>query len=117
MNNQKLLPLLALFLLTPLVYAQQIVPPSKDPQHEATNASSMQKPQQQAQTEPRQQLGLHQRGDPPILLPDPGSKIFEGIVVHADPLEVKSVSGDIRTFLPVKQQASAQLKAVWPRAR
>ncbi|MDN5936581.1 MAG: hypothetical protein L0H75_10500, partial [Nitrosospira sp.] len=40
---------------------------------------------------------------------------FDGIVVQADPLEVKSVTGEVRTFLPPKREASSPLQAAWPK--
>lgn len=39
---------------------------------------------------------------------------FNGIVVQADPLEVKSVSGEVRTFLPSKKDAPLEVQANWP---
>lgn len=126
MNTKKLLWLLALFLLTPLtlVYGQQVVSPSKPDQDQAIGATVAEKPQQQAQVQAQSQHQPQAQTQSASALslspaqvtssPAPGSRIFDGIVVQADPLEVKSVSGDIRTFLPIKQQAPAQLKAAWP---
>src|SRR5688500_10747271 len=116
MNTKKLLWLLALFLLTPLtlVYGQQVVSPSKPDQDQAIGATVAEKPQQQAQVQAQSAAALSLSPAQVTSSPAPGSRIFDGIVVQADPLEVKSVSGDIRTFLPVKQQAPAQLKAAWP---
>lgn len=39
---------------------------------------------------------------------------FEGIVVQVDPLAVKSVNGDVQTFIPSRQEAPAGLRADWP---
>lgn len=41
---------------------------------------------------------------------------FGGIVIQADPLEVQSVSGEVRTFLPFRKKASAEIQASWPNA-
>ncbi|MEO6562816.1 MAG: hypothetical protein ABIN99_07180, partial [Nitrosospira sp.] len=40
---------------------------------------------------------------------------FDGIVVQAEPLEVKSVNGKVRTFLLTRQQATPQILATWPK--
>ncbi|SCY31271.1 hypothetical protein SAMN05216420_104204 [Nitrosospira sp. Nl5] len=42
------------------------------------------------------------------------SSSFNGIVVQTDPLEVKSVSGEVRTFLPSRENASPGIQANWP---
>ncbi|KIO48379.1 hypothetical protein [Nitrosospira sp. NpAV] len=39
--------------------------------------------------------------------PEMSSSRFDGIVIQAEPLEVKSVSGEVRTFLPPDQQGPA----------
>jgi hypothetical protein len=41
---------------------------------------------------------------------------FNGIVVQADPLEVKSVNGEVRTFFPSRENASPEIQAAWPNA-
>jgi hypothetical protein len=44
------------------------------------------------------------------------SPSFNGIVVQADPLEVQSVSGEVRTFLLSRKDALPQTQATWPNA-
>ncbi|ARO88195.1 hypothetical protein EBAPG3_010615 [Nitrosospira lacus] len=41
---------------------------------------------------------------------------FEGIVIQADPLEVKSVSGEVRQFLSPDRQGPAQAPAIRPKS-
>ncbi len=38
---------------------------------------------------------------------------FDGIVVQADPLEIKSVNGEVRTFLPSRHEATPEIQAAW----
>lgn len=47
--------------------------------------------------------------------PKVSSSGFDGIVIQVEPLEVKSVSGEVRTFLPPNQQGSAQIPATRPK--
>ena len=108
MNNRKLLSILALLLLTPPLYGQETDPPSRVEQNQGIEASARPQPQPQAQLQPSQP------GGQAATTSATNSKIFEGIIVGSDPLEVKSVNGDIHTFLPPMEQASPQLKVVWP---
>src|SRR5687768_903203 len=110
MNNRKLLSILALLLLTPPLYGQESAPPSSVDQNSSIEANA--RPQTQPPATPYPQPP--QPGDPGSYASPAGSKIFEGIVVQADPLEVISVNGDVRTFLPAKEQASRQLKLAGP---
>ena len=110
MNNRKLLSILALLLLTPPLYGQESAPPSSVDQNSSIKANARPQPQPQAQLYPHPP----QSGGQASYASPASSKIFEGIVVQADPLEVISVNGDVRTFLPTKEQASPQLKVVWP---
>src|SRR5688500_16907248 len=110
MNNRKLLSILALLLLTPPLYGQESAPPSSVDQNSSIKANARPQPQPQAQPYPQPP----QSGGQASYASPASSKIFEGIVVQADPLEVISVNGDVRTFLPPMEQASPQLKVVWP---
>ncbi|SFU53904.1 hypothetical protein SAMN05216417_106131 [Nitrosospira multiformis] len=120
LNNKKLLLILALLLLTPLVHGQEAVPPSSIGQNQSMNANADPKAQTHPQLHPqpqRQFLNQAQaqparRQEEPPLNPVPVK--FEGIVVQADPLAVKSVNGDVQTFIPSRQEASAELRAAWP---
>lgn len=51
----------------------------------------------------------------PPLPPIANPARFDGIVVQAEPLEIKSVNGEVRTFLPTRQQATPQILAAWPK--
>jgi hypothetical protein len=72
----------------------------------------------QLQPQPKRQLlpqtQVQPAGKQEEFPPTPVPVKFEGIVVQADPLAVKSVNGDVRTFVPSRQEASAKLKAAWP---
>lgn len=48
--------------------------------------------------------------------PKISSSTFDGIVIQVEPLEVKSVSGEVRTFLPPDQKGSAQIPATRPKS-
>lgn len=104
MNNRKLLPILALLLLTSPLYGQEYAPPARVEQNQSIEANARPQPQ------PPPSGGKTSPASPA------SSKIFEGIVIQADPLEVISVNGDVQTFLPTKGQASPQLKVVWPQS-
>src|SRR5688500_5332458 len=114
MNDRKLLFILVLLLLTPLVHAQEAVPLSSSGHNQSMNANANPKtqPQPQLQSQPQRQL-LPQTQTQPVgrqgeLPPNPAPVKFEGIVVQADPLAVKSVNGDVRTFIPSRQEAPAE---------
>jgi predicted cobalt transporter CbtA len=111
MNNRKLLSILALLLLTPPLYGQESAPPSRVEQNRSVEANDRPQPQPQAQPYPQPPPS----GGQASYASPASSKIFEGIVVQADPLEVISVNGDVRTFLPTKEQALRQLKLAWPK--
>lgn len=51
----------------------------------------------------------------PTQNPKISSSGFDGIVIQVEPLEVKSVSGEVRTFLPPDQQGSARILATRPK--
>ena len=108
--NRKLLPVLALLLLPPLVHGQEHIPPSSMGQNQSTNTNANPK----AQHQPLPKAEVQPQGEQAALAPAPVPVRFEGIVVQADPLEVKSVNGDVRTFVPSRQEASAELKRAWP---
>jgi hypothetical protein len=57
---------------------------------------------------------LNRQGGQGELSPNPVPVKFEGIVVQVDPLAVKSVNGDVQTFIPSRQEAPAGLRADWP---
>src|SRR6185312_14890863 len=120
MNNRKLLLILALLLLPPPVHGQEAVPPSSIGQNQSMNANANPKaqPQPQSQPQPQRQFLPQAQAQPARrqeeLSPNPVPVKFEGIVVQADPLAVKSVNGDVRTFIPSRQEAPAELKAAWP---
>lgn len=109
MNNRKLLSILALLLLTPPLYGQESAPPSSADQNSSIEANARPQTQPPAQPYPQPQPGGQASYPSPA-----GSKIFEGIVVQADPLEVISVNGDVRIFLPAKERASRQLELAGP---
>ena len=120
MNNKKLLLILALLLLTPPVHGQEAVPPSSIGQNQSMNANANPKAQSQPQLQPEpQHQFLPQTQAQPArgqeaLTPNSVPVKFEGIVVQADPLAVKSVTGDVQAFIPSRQEASAELRADWP---
>ncbi|SFN41516.1 hypothetical protein SAMN05216386_0886 [Nitrosospira briensis] len=94
MNNRKLLFTLAFLLLAPPILAQE--PP---PQGSVNgNASSQPQPPHQPQSK-----NIASRSTSDTL-----SASFEGIVVQVEPLEVKSVSGQVRQFLPGKKLSMVQ---------
>ena len=53
---------------------------------------------------------------PPGSTSHPVFATFDGIVVQANPMEVKSLNGEVRTFLPSTQEASLQLPSIWPKS-
>ncbi|SET21801.1 hypothetical protein SAMN05216412_10445 [Nitrosospira multiformis] len=120
MNNRKLLFILALLLLTPLVHGQEAVPPSSIGQNQSMNANVNPKTQPQTQLQSQsQRLLLPQAQTQPVggqgeFPPNSVPVKFEGIVVQVDPLAVKSVNGDVQTFIPSRQEAPAGLRADWP---
>ena len=120
MNNRKLLFILALLLLTPLAHGQEAVPSSSIGQNQSMNANANPKaqPQPQLQPQPQRQFLPQAQAQPAggqeELPPNPVPVKFEGIVVQADPLAAKSVNGDVQTFIPSRQEASAELRADWP---
>lgn len=58
--------------------------------------------------------GVAGSAEPPAQNQKTSSPGFGGIVVQADPLEVKSVNGEVRTFLPFRKDAPAEIQATWP---
>lgn len=60
--------------------------------------------------------GVPRSAEPPAQNQKTSSSNFGGIVVQADPLEVKSVNGEVRTFLPFRKDAPAETQATWPNA-
>src|SRR5688500_5209356 len=102
MNNRKLLFTLAFLLLALPVLAEATPPPA------SVNGNTSSQPQPQPQ--PRNENILPRSASNPVFA------TFDGIVVQADPMEVKSVNGEVRTFLPSSQEASPQLLSTWPKS-
>src|SRR5687768_13793118 len=102
MNNRKLLLIIILLLFMPSVFAQEASPPSAVNQHINQNVHP--------QPQPLNENIL------PGSTSHPVSATFDGIVVQAHPMEVKSVNGEVRTFLPSTQKASPQLLSTWPKS-
>src|SRR6185312_3116190 len=102
------------------VHGQEAVPPSSIGQNQSMNANANPKAQSQPQLQPEpQHQFLPQTQAQPArgqeeLTPNSVPVKFEGIVVQADPLAVKSVTGDVQAFIPSRQEASAELRADWP---
>ncbi|SEO59616.1 hypothetical protein [Nitrosovibrio sp. Nv6] len=95
MNNRKLLFTLALLLLAPPLFAQEPPPPA------SVNGNAGSPPQPQPKNE---DVAFGSTSDSV-------SASFEGMVVQVEPLEVKSVSGQVRQFLP----GGKKLSMVQPR--
>ena len=92
MNNRKLLFTLAFLLLVPPVLAQEPPPPH------SVNGNVVLQPQLQLQT--------HNEDIASRSTSNSVSASFEGIVVQVEPLEVKSVSGEVRQFFPAGKKRS-----------
>ncbi|MGH8762875.1 MAG: hypothetical protein ACREUR_06525 [Nitrosospira sp.] len=60
--------------------------------------------------------GVAGSAGPPAQNPNAPFLNFDGIVIQIDPLEVKSVNGEVRTFLPPRKDAPAEIQAIWPNA-
>jgi hypothetical protein len=108
MNNRKPLLIITLLLFMPSVFAQEAPPPFAADQRINRNVH----PQPQPQPQPQ----LLNENIPPGSTSHPVFATFDGIVVQADPMEVKSVNGEVRTFLPPRQEASPQLLSAWPKS-
>lgn len=99
MNNKKILFTLAYLLLALPVLSQE-PPPSASVDGNSDSPAS-------------QSLN---KNIPRASASHPASATFDGIVVQADPMEVKSVNGEIRTFVPSSQEAAPQLLSTWPKS-
>jgi hypothetical protein len=93
MLGEKLSYTLAFLLLVPRVFAQE--PPQAPPQPAVVSENAHQQQQNEKIPSP----------------PSANPLNFEGVVIQAMPLEVKSMSGDIRQFFPEEKEATiARLK-------
>lgn len=98
--NNKLLLIIALLLFMPSVFSQEAPSPFAVDQGLNQNI----------------QPQLPNENIPPGSTSHPVFATFDGIVVQANPMEVKSVNGEVRTFLPSTQEVSLQLPSTWPKS-